>query len=154
MYTDNNSHDMLRRLFAMQADLNNHVFRTHNITDDAGNVLSMQAICDAAQADKLQVNDLPARWLANYCRAMQAEVAELQEELPWKWWSRDPLDMQNIRVELIDILHFLVSCMLSAGLTPDEVYAIYRQKHAVNMNRQDTGYSKATKTEEDNRQIG
>ena len=79
--------------------------------------------------------------------------AELNQDLLWKWWSKDKIDLQNIRVELIDILHFLISAMLSAGLSAEKVFDIYRQKHAVNFARQDAGYSGDTKTEEDNRGI-
>ncbi len=145
--------DMLERIFTMQTDLNNYVFRKNNIKCPSGGVLTMEGIFSAVNNGALKVNELPNAWLANYARAMREEVAELDEALLWKWWSRDEIDMQNIRVELIDILHFLVSAMICAGLTPEKVYDIYRQKHAVNLSRQDRGYSKATKTEDDNKHI-
>lgn len=145
--------DMLNNIFAMQTDLNNYVFRKNNIRDDEGKIMEMTSIFDAADTGSLMVNDLPNKWLANYSRAMQDELNELNEELLWKWWSKDEIDIQNIRVELIDILHFLVSAMISAGLTPEKVFDVYRQKHAVNLNRQDSGYSKLTKTENDNKEI-
>ena len=71
----------------------------------------------------------------------------------WKWWSKDEIDLQNIRVELVDLLHFLVSAMLCAGLSAEKLHDIYRQKHEVNVARQDSSYSQATKTEQDNRSI-
>jgi dimeric dUTPase (all-alpha-NTP-PPase superfamily) len=145
--------DMLNSIFTMQTDLNNYVFRKNNIRDDAGNIMEMRAIFDAAGAGRLMVNDIPNKWLVNYSRAMEEELKELNEELLWKWWSKDEIDIQNIRVELIDILHFLVSAMISAGLTPEKVFDVYKQKHAVNLNRQDSGYSKRTKTESDNKEI-
>ena len=43
--------------------------------------------------------------------------------------------------------------MMSAGLTPDKVLDIYRQKHALNLRRQDQGYNRQDKTEDDNRAI-
>ena len=145
--------DMLNNIFAMQTDLNNYVFRKNNIRDDEGNIMEMESIFNAASAGRLKVNDIPNKWLANYSRAMEEELKELNEELLWKWWSKDEIDIQNIRVELIDIMHFLVSAMISAGLTPEKVFDVYKQKHAVNLNRQDSGYSKSTKTENDNREI-
>ena len=99
------------------------------------------------------VNNLPKEWLCKYAKAMEEELGELREDLRWKWWSKDQIDLQNIRVELVDILHFLVSAMICAGLTSEKLYDIYKQKHAVNVARQDTGYSQATKTEDDNRGI-
>ena len=145
--------DMLASIFAMQTDLNNYVFRKNNLRDEAGNIMEMRSIFEAAGAGRLMVNDLTNKWLVNYAKAMEEELKELNEELLWKWWSKDEIDIQNIRVELIDILHFLVSAMISAGLTPEKVFDVYKQKHAVNLNRQDSGYSKQTKTEDDNRDI-
>ncbi|MCY4211092.1 MAG: dUTPase [Gammaproteobacteria bacterium] len=146
--------DMLRRIFAMQSDLNDYVFSKNQLKDMAGKPLTMEAIFSAVEQGALKVNDLPNTWLSNYSRALREEVQELDEELLWKWWSKDEIDLQNIRVELIDILHFLVSALICAGLTPEKVYDIYRQKHAVNLTRQDQGYSRETKTEDDNRGIG
>jgi len=146
--------DMLGSIFKMQAELNDYVFSKNNLNDDTGKPLMMATIFDAVNNGALKVNDLPNQWLKNYGKAMREEVIEYEEELLWKWWSKDEIDLQNIRVELIDILHFLVSAMICSGLTPEKVYDVYQQKHAVNLKRQDTNYSKATKTEEDNRSIG
>ena len=145
--------DMLGTIFEMQAELNDYVFKKNNLKDDSGATLAMDAIFKAVSNGDLKVNDLPNKWLVNYSKAMQEEIKELNADLLWKWWSRDEIDIQNIRVELIDILHFLVSAMICAGLTPEKVFDVYRQKHALNLNRQDTGYSKATKSEEDNLKI-
>ena len=150
---DTAGHDMLTRIFRMQTELNDYVFKKNDLKDVSGNSLTMETIYADVNRGALKVNDLPNTWLSNYSRAMREEVVELDEELLWKWWSKDEIDIQNIRVELIDILHFLVSAMICSGLTPEKVYDIYRQKHAVNLNRQDRGYSKETKTEEDNRNI-
>jgi dimeric dUTPase (all-alpha-NTP-PPase superfamily) len=145
--------DMLARIFEMQTDLNDYVFRKNGLTGNDGEVLTMAAIFRDVQAGRLQVNDLPNTWLCRYSRAMKEELKELDEDLLWKWWSGDEVDLQNIRVELIDILHFLVSAMICAGLTADKVFDVYSQKHAVNVQRQDNGYSRKTKSEDDNRGI-
>jgi len=150
---DDKNLDMLKRIFEMQTGLNNHVFAKNKLADESGKTLLMDTIYAAVNNGELKVNDLPNAWLANYSKAMAEEVKELDEELLWKWWSKDEIDIQNIRVELIDVLHFLVSAMICAGLTPDKVFDIYCQKHSVNLNRQDTGYSKSTKTESDNKSI-
>jgi dimeric dUTPase (all-alpha-NTP-PPase superfamily) len=146
--------DMLGRIFQMQAELNDYVFSKNSLTGPDGAPLTMAAIARDVEAGRLRVNDLPNTWLSRYSRAMREELQELDEDLLWKWWSRDEVDLQNIRVELIDILHFLVSAMICAGLSPERVFDIYTQKHAVNLRRQDSGYSRATKSEDDNREIG
>ncbi len=151
--TDKENGDMLWQIFIMQEELNNYVFEKNQLKDNSGNTLNMDAIFKSAINGGLKVNDLPNKWLGNYSKAMREELKELDDDLLWKWWSKDEIDLQNIRVELIDILHFLVSAMICAGLTPEKVFDVYRQKHAVNLNRQDTGYSKATKNEDDNLEI-
>ena len=149
----NQETDMLSKIFEMQSELNDHVFRKNNLVDSTGTQLTMTAIFDAVQKEQLKVNDLPNQWLSNYSKAMREEIRELDADLLWKWWSRDEIDLQNVRVELIDILHFLVSAMICAGLTPEKVFDVYRQKHAVNLNRQDSGYNRKSKTEDDNQGI-
>jgi dimeric dUTPase (all-alpha-NTP-PPase superfamily) len=151
--TQQETKDMLSKIFEMQTELNNYVFEKNNLKDSSGNTLNMQALLNAVNNNELKVNDLPNQWLSNYSKAMSEEIKELDEDLLWKWWSKDEIDIQNIRVELIDVLHFLVSAMICAGLTPEKVFDVYQQKHAVNLNRQDTGYSKNTKTEDDNKNI-
>lgn len=145
--------DMLRHIFELQEELNDHVFANNNIMAVAGGPLRMSHIAAAANSGQVSVNDLPNQWLSRYTRAMEEELQELSDDLLWKWWSQDTLDLQNIRVELVDILHFLVSAMIAAGLGPEKVYDLYLKKHAVNVRRQDTGYSQRTKIEEDNRTI-
>jgi len=145
--------NMLEEIFKMQLELNDYVFEKNNIKNNLGDNLSMQTIMSAVKDKEIMVNDLPNKWLVNYSKAMKEELYELDDELLWKWWSKDKIDMQNIRVELIDILHFLISAMMCAGLTADKVFDIYQQKHAVNIKRQNSDYNKKTKTEDDNREI-
>ena len=144
---------MLEDIFKMQLELNDYVFKKNNLKDKSGNDLNMQSIIVSAEKEEMMVNDLPNEWLVNYSKAIKEELLELDDELLWKWWSKDKIDMQNIRVELIDILHFLVSAMMCAGLSADKVFDIYRQKHAINIKRQDTEYNKKIKTEDDNKEI-
>ena len=89
-----------------------------------------------------------AEWLLNYTRAMTQELAELTDSVPWKWWAKyQKFDQQNAVVELIDLLHFLISACQVMGLSADDVFRIYTQKNAVNLKRQDDGY--ASKQDDD-----
>ena len=151
--TNKENTDMLSMIFKMQSELNDYVFSKNHLADNNGEPLMMDSIFNAVHEKKLKVNDLPNQWLSNYSKAMREEINELDADLLWKWWSKDEIDIQNIRVELIDVLHFLVSAMICAGLTPEKVFDVYRQKHAVNFNRQDSGYNKKSKTEDDNQNI-
>lgn len=92
------------------------------------------------------------RWVLNYTRAMQQEMAELIDSVPWKWWARyQKFDEQNARVEVVDLFHFLVSLAQALGMTADDVYDAYLAKNKVNHARQESGY--AQKDETDSRHI-
>lgn len=92
------------------------------------------------------------RWVLNYTRAMQQEMAELIDSVPWKWWARyQEFDEQNARVEVVDLFHFLVSLAQVLGMSAEDVYAAYVKKNAVNHQRQESGYAK--KDEDDSRHI-
>lgn len=92
------------------------------------------------------------RWLLQYCRAMSQEIAELTDCVPWKWWAQyQTFDRQNARVEIVDLLHFLISLAQVLGMSADEIFEAYAKKHEVNLNRQDSGYH--IKDENDNKHI-
>ncbi len=147
--------DMLEDIFAMQTILNDYVFQKKDIRDRNGNVLTMQSLIEQGSSDsELGPNTEVNQWLGNYLTALQDESRELRDELLWKWWSKDHLNMQNIRVEIVDQLHFWVSLAMTAGMDASKVYDIYLQKNKVNIERQNSGYSKATKNESDNQAIG
>jgi len=45
----------------------------------------------------------------NWKAAIMVECAEAIESLGYKWWKDKDIDLQNAKVELIDILHFVIS---------------------------------------------
>lgn len=54
-------------------------------------------------------------WLAArqpYLRAVVIEAAEAIEHHGWKWWKRQERDLRQLRLELVDIWHFLLSEVL------------------------------------------
>lgn len=91
-------------------------------------------------------------WVLNYCRAMSQEIAELTDSVPWKWWAKyQQFDLQNARVEVVDLFHFLISLAQVLGMSADDVFEAYVKKNAVNLQRQETGYTQ--KDETDSRHI-
>lgn len=145
--------DQFDALFRMQTDLNNYIFGKKSLNARDGTPLTVAQFFNDLKDNKLGVNDNVNVWLKKYLQALQAEATELDESLHWKWWSKDNVDIQNVRVEIIDMFHFLISLALTAGLTSGEVHRLYVQKWEINLKRQDTGYSKATKTEDDNKTV-
>jgi dimeric dUTPase (all-alpha-NTP-PPase superfamily) len=122
--------DKLEEIFRLQETLNKRIgVDTANMTDDERQ-----------------------KWMLNYCRAMSQEIAELTDSVPWKWWAKyQKFDKQNARVEVVDLLHFLISLAQVLEMTPDDVFDAYTKKHRVNLARQATGYH--TKDEDDSKHI-
>ncbi len=97
-------------------------------------------------------DDERAKWILNYVRAMQQELAELTDSVPWKWWANyQAFDKQNAKVEIVDLFHFLVSLAQVMGMTAEDIHEAYLKKNQVNHDRQDKGYS--SKDENDSRHI-
>jgi dimeric dUTPase (all-alpha-NTP-PPase superfamily) len=83
---------------------------------------------------------------------MQQEIAELVDSVPWKWWAKyQKFDEQNARVEVVDLLHFLVSTAQILGMSADDIYEAYCKKNSINHRRQESGY--VTKDENDSREV-
>ena len=122
--------DKLEEIFTLQAQLNRRIGVDLDQLDEAGKT----------------------QWVLNYTRAMQQEMAELIDSVPWKWWAKyQKFDEQNARVEVVDLFHFLVSLAQVLGMTAEDVHNAYIQKNKVNHQRQESGY--AVKDESDSRHI-
>ena len=92
------------------------------------------------------------KWILNYIRAMQQELAELTDSVPWKWWAKyQDFDKQNAKVEIVDLFHFLVSMAQVMGMSATDVHEAYLKKNKVNHTRQESGYQE--KDENDSRHI-
>ena len=92
------------------------------------------------------------KWVLNYSRAMQQELAELIDSVPWKWWAKyQKFDQQNARVEVVDLFHFLISLAQVLGMSAEDIRDAYVKKNKINHDRQDSGYS--VKDENDSRDI-
>ncbi|MCC7293165.1 MAG: dUTPase [Phycisphaerales bacterium] len=134
---------MLEEMFAFQAELNRRI----------GN--DTQSLHD--RFDPLQAG----RWLNDYLMALSNEVEELRDCTFWKHWCKEARDgrrfelhdLQNARVEVIDLLFFWISLAQCVGLSAKDVYDLYLQKLKVNHQRQTDNYSMQGKNEADNKGI-
>lgn len=50
----------------------------------------------------------------DYYRAVWVECAELLDHYGWKWWKQQEADLEQVRLEVIDIWHFGLSELLRA----------------------------------------
>ena len=88
--------------------------------------------------------ELRRKWFLNYELALKQESAEAIDSLNWKWWKKDEDDWDNVKVELVDMLHFWVSMCTMAGMDAKEVGELYAKKNKLNFKRQDEGYKEGT----------
>jgi len=51
----------------------------------------------------------------DYYRAVWVECAELLDHYGWKWWKQQEADLDQVRLEVIDIWHFGLSELLRAN---------------------------------------
>ncbi len=122
--------------------------------DKLENIFELQDVLNRRIGVKMdEMNDEDrAKWILNYVRAMQQELAELTDSVPWKWWAKyQEFDKQNAKVEIVDLFHFLISLAQVLGMSADDVHEAYLKKNKVNHNRQESGY--AQKDEDDSRHI-
>lgn len=54
-------------------------------------------------------------------RAIWVECAELMDHYGWKWWKKQSPDKEQVILELIDIWHFGLSCLLQSGASEGEI---------------------------------
>ena len=131
----------IEQLFLHHRELSDFIFDTKGVTAQIGghNIADLMRL---AKEGKDGPNDPPTIWLSRYLKAIREEVEELEEAIAWKWWRPDRTDMQNVRVELIDIFHFLLSASMAAGMDGGDFARVFYGKRKVNYDRQIKGFEK------------
>ncbi len=125
--------ELLKTIFEKQYELNKRILKERHGQD-------YDALCDQNKND-METRKARIEWILNYNRAQIHESIELEDSLPWKWWKdMDEIDWENVRIELIDELHFWVSKCQLVGLNPDSLAELYLKKNKLNQVRQDKGY--------------
>lgn len=106
--------DKLERIFEMQRALNKEIIALRGL------------------------EDIPMdQWIKMQTLAMISELSELIDEVNFKWWKNEkPVDIDRVKEELIDILHFFLSMSLSAGMNAEELFERYLDKNRENFDRQ------------------
>ncbi|MFB3893804.1 MAG: hypothetical protein ACE15C_17470 [Phycisphaerae bacterium] len=149
----------LEDIWPLQAALN---ARAGFDTQAIGAALA-KALADGSLAAEGGHRVTAGRAIKNYLDALAAECHELQECLSWKHWYKEAKagrqyelrDIQNARVEAIDMLFFWISLCQLLGLSPEDVYRLYAAKLGINIRRQDEGRTQAEhgRHEDENRSV-
>lgn len=82
-------------------------------------------------------NIRPEEWIQKQTLAVMSELAELLNEVNFKWWKNPKeVNTMNVKEELIDILHFFVGMCNRIGMSSTELFKIYIEKNKENFKRQ------------------
>ncbi|MBQ3168913.1 MAG: dUTPase [Clostridia bacterium] len=106
--------------------------------DKLDKIFEMQEKLNSDIIEKRNLHGIPDdKWIQMQTLAMLSEIAELIDEVNFKWWKNPkPVNSDNVKDELVDILHFFVSMCLRAHMTPEELFERYLDKNKENFNRQ------------------
>ena len=106
--------DKLEKLFEMQSQLNDYIIQKHN------------------------VKFTQSEWIQKETLAMLSELAEVLDEVNFKWWKVEkPINNDALREEIVDVLHFFISMCIFSGMDANELFDRYLKKNKENFDRQD-----------------
>lgn len=127
------STDMLTKIFTAQQEL---MEKYHDVEENNGAVVvrNLEEVNLADRLVQIRLKDLMQRVIEELM-----EAAHELKNKPWKNTER-PTNVLAFQEELIDALHFFVELFITSGVTAKQVYEGYFQKHAINQERQKTGY--------------
>lgn len=129
----------LQILFEDHVALSDFIFNMNGANKHFGNC-GLVEMREMARRGDCGPNDPPTVWLLRFLRAIKAEVEELEGSISWKWWRKDVTDLQNVRVELIDIFHFIISAAVASGMDGNDFASVYYEKRRLNYDRQTKGF--------------
>ncbi len=79
----------------------------------------------------------PEQWIQKQTLAMLSELAELIAEVNFKWWKNaKEINSDNVKEEIVDILHFFVGMCNRSGMNSEELFDRYMKKNEENFRRQ------------------
>jgi len=106
--------------------------------DKLETIFTMQNAFDSELIQKRGLGDItPDQWIQKETLAMVSELAELLDEVNFKWWKNPKeVNEQAVKEELVDILHFFVSMCLKMDMTAEELFQMYLTKNKENFDRQ------------------
>lgn len=106
--------------------------------DKLDKIFELQKLFDDNLIEKRQLDGISMeQWIQMEALALISEVSELIDEVNFKWWKNPkPVNIDNVKEEIVDVLHFFVAMCLKVGMSADELYDIYVCKNKENHDRQ------------------
>lgn len=59
----------------------------------------------------------------NWRRAAVVECAELMEHIGWKWWKKQTPNIEQAKLELVDIWHFMLSSCIAGEVSSTKIHS-------------------------------
>lgn len=87
-------------------------------------------------------NTMNQEYLKSLSYRVVSELVEATECLKNKAWKQSEVltDVDHLKEELADALHFFIEFCIVLGISPDELFELYFKKSEVNKWRQQTKY--------------
>ena len=105
--------------------------------DKLETIFALQKALDTDIQERRSLDFPMEQWIQKDVLAMISELAELLDEVNFKWWKNaKPVDEAALHGELVDILHFFISMCIRAGMDADKLYNGYIEKNNENFDRQ------------------
>ena len=83
----------------------------------------LRTMAEMQEAHNRQVHpDWPSQGY-EYYRAIWVECAELLDHFGWKWWKQQHPDLDQVKLEIVDIWHFALSDLIRADALTDDLAA-------------------------------
>ena len=109
----------------------------HEGKDKLDIIFELQKSLDTDIQERRSLDFTMEQWLQKDVLAMISELAELLDEVNFKWWKNaKPIDEGSLHGELVDILHFFISMCIRAGMDADRLFEGYIAKNRENFDRQ------------------
>ena len=106
-------------------------------------IFYMQNLFDSDLIKNRNLEFSKEEWIQKEVLAIVSELAELLAEVNFKWWKNPkPVNDDNVKDELVDILHFFTAACINSGMDAKELYERYMRKNKENFDRQ---YGKSQK---------
>ena len=88
---------------------------------EARNAQMLATMARMQEEHNLQVHPQWREQGYRYYRAIWVECAEMLDHFGWKWWKHQQPDLEQVKLELVDIWHFGLSEMIRADELSDDV---------------------------------
>lgn len=109
--------------------------------DKLDKIFKLQKELDDKIIKERNINFTKEEWVKNEVLAIMSELAEILDEVNYKWWKNPKeINEEALKEEVIDVIHFVISLSLKIGLSSNELFQVYLEKNKVNIKRQEENY--------------